>query len=104
MSETLDIPAAPRRRYGSGMPEICRFFGIVISMFYADHAPPHFHARYGDHRAIIEIESATLLSGSLPPRPLGLVIEWAVKRRAELRDDWRLARQQQPLVPIPPLE
>lgn len=86
------------------MPEISRFLGIVISMFYADHSPPHFHARYGQHRAIIEIESSTLLSGSLPPRPLGLVMEWAARHRAELRDDWRLARQQQPLVPIAPLE
>jgi hypothetical protein len=86
------------------MPEICRFLGIVISMFYADHSPPHFHARYGEHRAIIDIESSTLLSGSLPPRPLGLVMEWAARHRAELRDDWRLARQQEPLLPIPPLE
>jgi hypothetical protein len=45
-----------------------------------------------------------LLGGSLPPRPLGLVMEWAAKHRAELRDDWRLARQLQPLLPIPPLE
>jgi hypothetical protein len=84
--------------------EISRFFGIVISMFHAGHSPPHFHARYGVHRAIIEIESSMLLGGSLPPRPLGLVMEWAAKHRAELRDDWRLARQLQPLLPIPPLE
>jgi hypothetical protein len=56
------------------------------------------------YRAIIDIESSTLLSGSLPPRPLGLVMEWAARHRAELRDDWRLARQQEPLLPIPPLE
>jgi hypothetical protein len=52
-------------------------------MFDADHAPPHFHARSGEHRAIIDIESSALLSGSLPPRPLGLVIEWAARRRVE---------------------
>jgi hypothetical protein len=86
------------------MPEICRFFGIVISMFYADHSPPHFHARYGEHRAIIEIESSTVLTGSLPPRPLGLVIEWTAKHRVELRDNWRLARQHEPLRSISPLE
>jgi hypothetical protein len=86
------------------MPEISRFFGIVIAISYADHSPPHFRARYGAHRAIVEIESSTLLSGSLSPRALGLVLEWAVKHRAELRDDWRLARQQEPLLPIPPLE
>jgi hypothetical protein len=86
------------------MPEISRFFGIVITMFYADHSPPHFHARYGEHRAIIEIESSVVLSGSVPPRPLGLIVEWAARHRAELRDNWQLARQQEPLQPIPPLE
>ena len=86
------------------MPEISRFFGIVIAMFYGDHAPPHFHARYGEQRAIIDIESLTLLSGRMPPRVLGLVTEWAAMHEAELRENWRLARQQAPLRPIAPLE
>lgn len=85
------------------MPEISRFFGIVIAMFYGDHLPPHFHARYGEHRAIIEIESDTVLTGRLPPRVLGLVTEWATKHQRALRANWRLAREQAPLRPIPPL-
>lgn len=58
------------------MPEVSRFFGIVISMFYNDHPPPHFHARYGGQKGLVAIESLTLLRGSLPPRVLGLVVEW----------------------------
>ena len=57
------------------MPELCRFFGMIITMFYDDHAPPHFHVRYGEHKAIIGIESLALLEGYLPPRALGLVAE-----------------------------
>lgn len=86
------------------MPEISRFFGIVVAMFYDDHAPPHFHARYGEHRAIIAIESGGILAGQLPPRALGLVTEWAVLHRAELEDDWRRARSREVLNTIPPLE
>ena len=52
------------------MPEICRFYGIIIAMYYNDHAPPHFHARYGKHRAIISIEGLMLLEGDLPPQAL----------------------------------
>jgi hypothetical protein len=55
------------------MPELCRFFGIIITMFYDDHAPPHFHVRYGEHKAIMTIDSLMLLEGHLPPRALGLV-------------------------------
>ena len=104
MSEPLDIPLPASGVYCALVPEICRFFGIVISMFYADHSPPHFHARYGEHRAIIEIESSMVLGGSLPPWPLGLVMEWTAKHRADLRDSWRLARQQEPLLRIALLE
>jgi hypothetical protein len=52
------------------VPEISRFFGIIIAMFYNDHAPPHFHARYGEQRAIIGIDSLTVLGGRLSPRLL----------------------------------
>lgn len=85
------------------MPEISRFFGIVITMFYNDHQPPHFHARYGGDRAIVCIESLTVLAGGLPPRALGLVTEWASSHQRELLEDWRLARRQAPLNPIEPL-
>ena len=59
------------------MPEISRFYGIVIRMYFADHAPPHFHAEYAEHEARVAIETLGLLSGQLPPRALGLVAEWA---------------------------
>ncbi len=59
------------------MPEISRFLGIVIKMFFDDHSPPHFHAYYGDSEASFSIDSLTILKGNLPPRIKGLVIEWA---------------------------
>ncbi|HEY1932483.1 MAG TPA: DUF4160 domain-containing protein [Acetobacteraceae bacterium] len=59
------------------MPELARFFGIIVMMFYDDHAPPHFHVRYGGQKAIVAIESLAILDGGLPPRALGLVMEWA---------------------------
>ena len=86
------------------MPEISRFFGIVIKMFYSDHAPPHFHAEYAGHEALIAIETLEVLRGVLPRRALALVIEWAVTHRGELRSEWERARSGRTLVPIPPLE
>ncbi len=86
------------------MPEISRFFGMIIAMFYNDHAPPHFHVRYGEQKAIIAIQTPSLLSGTLSPRALGLVIEWAALHRSELLENWELARQQAPLKSVPPLE
>jgi len=86
------------------VPEVSRFFGIRILMYYQDHQPPHFHARYADHRASIEIESLALMAGDLPGRALGLVIEWARLHRSDLVDDWERARQAQPLLPIAPLD
>ena len=59
------------------MPEISRFFGIIIAMFYDDHAPPHFHVRYGEQKAIITIDTLTISQGWLAPRAHGLVMEWA---------------------------
>ena len=85
------------------MPEICRFYGIIIAMFYDDHNPPHFHARYGRDKATIEINSLRVLEGKLPPRALGLVIEWASQHHEELLEDWELARSNQPLRKIAPL-
>ena len=86
------------------MPEISRFFGIIVAMFYNDHAPPHFHVRYGDQKALIAIETLRLIEGKLKPRALGLVIEWASLHQSELMDDWQLARSMQPLKTIQPLE
>lgn len=86
------------------MPEISRFFGIIIAMYYDDHQPPHFHVRYGDEKAIVSIDTLAMLAGRLTPRAMGLVTEWAARHQAELREDWNLARQQAPLKKIAPLE
>lgn len=86
------------------MPEISRFFGIVIAIFYNDHAPPHFHVKYNDYRATISISDLKILEGSLPKRALYLVKEWATQHCSELLEDWNLAQAKQPLKPINPLE
>jgi hypothetical protein len=86
------------------MPEISRFFGIVIQMYYKDHDPPHFHVRYSGQRALIAIENLAIIRGHLTPRTLALVREWATLHRAELLRDWELARTEAELRPIAPLE
>lgn len=85
------------------MPVISRFFGIIIYMFWRDHEPPHFHAKYGEQEVIVEIVSG-LVTGSMAPRALALVQEWRLKHQSELADDWELARLKQALHPIEPLE
>jgi hypothetical protein len=86
------------------MPEISRFFGIVIAMYYDDHAPPHFHVRYGEYKAIMAIDRLGIVEGYLPPRALGLVTEWATLHKNELHEDWTLAEKHAPLKKISPLE
>jgi len=86
------------------MPEISRFFGVVIRMFFNDHEPPHFHAEYGEHEALIDINSLKVLRGELPRRALVMVLEWAVFHRDELKRDWDLSRSGKPLSPIDPLD
>lgn len=73
-------------------------------MFYNDHNPPHFHAKYGDFRAAIAIETGVVIEGRLPPRVLGLVQEWRRYRKDELNEDWNLARDRKPLKLVEPLE
>jgi len=85
------------------MPEISRFFGIVITMYYDEHNPPHFHARYGSDRAVIEIEALRVREGRLPSRALGLVVEWASEHQEELMANWDAARLDAPLSRIAPL-
>jgi hypothetical protein len=86
------------------MPELSRFFGIIIAMYYNDHAPPHFHAKYGDAEATIRIDNGEVLEGSLSSRAKRLVDEWRLLHEAELHDDWSRARARQPLNKIEPLE
>jgi hypothetical protein len=85
------------------MPELSRFLGIVIAMYYRDHAPAHFHAVYGDYEITIEIESG-MVNGEFPKRALAHVQEWREIHKAELLTDWGLAQKRQPLNKIPPLE
>jgi hypothetical protein len=86
------------------VPEISRFFGIVIKMFFDDHSPPHFHAEYAGSVALIGIRTLAVFSGRLPPRAMGLVIEWATLHQQELLADWERAQAQGELRPIAPLE
>ena len=86
------------------MPEISRFLGIIITMYYSEHPPPHFHVRYGKHKAVMSVDNLILLQGNLPPRVHGLVIEWASRHQEQLLENWRLASAQMPLLAIDPLE
>jgi hypothetical protein len=85
------------------MPEICRFYGIVIKMYFADHSPPHFHAEYAEHEARIAIGNLTVVSGTLPPRAMGLVAEWASLHQQDLSALWDKARRAEPLGRLDPL-
>jgi Domain of unknown function (DUF4160) len=86
------------------LPELSRFFGIVIAMYYSDHSPPHFHAKYGGDQASIRIDNGEILDGTLGTRAIRLVEEWRVLHQAELLDDWNRAQTKQPLNKIEPLE
>jgi Domain of unknown function (DUF4160) len=86
------------------MPRICQFYGIAIYMYYRDHAPPHFHAIYGEHEAEIAISTSKAIVGSLPRRARSLVSEWATSHREELQDNWDLARRGEPLRDVDPLD
>ncbi|MHA1796037.1 MAG: DUF4160 domain-containing protein [Promethearchaeota archaeon] len=86
------------------MPEISRFFGIVIYIFYLDHNPPHFHAKYNEYEAIIQIESLSVIAGNLPPRALGMVMEWAAMHQEEILKNWRRAENFEKLKKIQPLK
>lgn len=85
------------------MPELSRFYGIVIQMYYADHPPPHFHAIYAGHKAVIDIETLALIDGQLPARARGLVIEWATLHQEELREAFRRASAMEVPEKIAPL-
>ena len=86
------------------MPELCRFYGIIIRMYFNDHAPPHFHAFYGEYQVVVDIESLAVLGGHFPPRAQGLVVEWASLRQEELREAWNRAKRLEPPGTIDSLE
>jgi len=85
------------------MPVISRFLGIAISILYNDHDPPHFHATYGGQRISVHIRDGAV-TGRFPRRAQAHVLEWLELNRDALLEDWDLAREGEPLKPIPPLE
>lgn len=86
------------------MPTISIFYGILIQMFWNDHAPPHFHARYGEYKGIIDINSLQMLEGDLPKRALGLIVDWAKSHQTELLIDWDLCTKKLMPNKIEPLK
>ena len=85
------------------MPEISRFLGIIITMYFKDHNPPHFHVQYNEHRAQLRIDDFGVLEGQLPARVLSLVVEWASQHRAELTENWLALRTTGQFHKIEPL-
>ena len=85
------------------MPTISTFYGILIQMYWNDHAPPHFHALYGEFEALVSIQTLEVMEGTLPRRALTLVLEWAQEHRAELFEDWELCEHNQKPKKIRPL-
>jgi len=85
------------------MPEVSRFFGISIRMYYDDHNPPHFHALYAGEEVEVGINSLDILEGELSRRAIGMVLEWAAAHQQELMENWRLLNAEQPPSRIEPL-
>lgn len=99
----LSIAASLGLAYSTPVPELCRFLGIVIAMFYREHGPAHFHAVYGEFDITVEIETG-IVNGKFPKRALMHVIEWHGLHQAELMENWRLVQERKPLKKIQPLE
>ncbi len=85
------------------MPEVSQFYGIRVMMYYDDHNPPHFHAEYSGQKAIVGIEDARCIKGSLPSKQLKLILAWCVLHQDELMQNWELAKLGKVLNSIPPL-
>jgi hypothetical protein len=86
------------------MPTISAFYGLLIRMFFNDHAPPHFHVQYAEFNATVDIQSLTIASGTLPRRAQGLVLDWAELHQQDLMEDWQLCMNKQQPNPIEPLK
>lgn len=95
------LAKSPANRF---MPEVSRFYGIVIRFYYREHPPEHFHAIYGEHEALVEINTGRIHEGYLPPKALQLVNEWRRLHLDELMEAWRRSREELPLKSIEPLE
>lgn len=85
------------------VPTISMFRGIRITMYWADHMPPHFHATYGGEEVIVSIKDVEVLDGTLPNKQLKMLLGWAAMRQDQLMDNWDLAEKKQELFPIEPL-
>jgi hypothetical protein len=86
------------------MPTISIFYGIIIKMFFDDHAPPHFHAEYGEYELVIAINPIKIINGDAPKRVKSMVLEWTALHQEELLKDWELCKNMQSPLPIEPLE
>jgi hypothetical protein len=85
------------------MPDLCRFYGIVIRLYFADHGPPHFPALYGGDELLLAISTLAVLHGRLPPRAQGMVVEWASQHHNEPLEAWERAQRLEPIGRIDPL-
>ena len=85
------------------MPTISMFYGIVVRMFFDEHAPPHFHAEYGEHKAVFDIRTLEMTDGDLPRRAQGLVSAWSKLHQSELLENWELCRRHLDPQKIEPL-
>ena len=90
--------------YDLSVPELARFYGIVVRMYWADHPPAHMHVFHGDAQALLRIDTLEIMGGTLSRRALMLVVEWAMAHRAELAENWARAERGEPILPIAPLE
>ena len=85
------------------MPEISRFLGIIIYMYFNDHHPPHFHAKYNEYRGKITINELQLIEGKLPKRVMALLLEWANNHRTELLENWETLKKDGKYKKVKPL-
>ena len=85
------------------MPEVSRFYGIVVKMFFDDHNPPHFHVEYQDYEALIHINGGNI-KGEMPRRALKLIYEWLDEHKYELLENWERSKEHKKLNNIKPLE
>lgn len=85
------------------MPEISRFFGIIIRMFFDDHLPPHLHADYTGRQALVAFDPIRVIESDLPQRALSMVLEWTALHQPELLENWRRLHSNQPPTTVPPL-
>ena len=104
VGQTVSIVASSNKKCNaSSMPEISRFYGVVIRMFHNDHDPPHFHAQYQEFEAKISIERLEQISGNLPKRALAHILEWAFEHRPELMKNWKKVMNDEEPKKIKPL-